>query len=101
MPPSHVPSRPALSTLPSFRTGMRGGNVLADGWCEQQRRRRLRFVWKEVHCSLVKQGDANLTKEGSGGMDLTFWVHRRVISPSGTTHIHPLHQIPVKYIEEA
>lgn len=67
--------------------------LIANGWIEQQRRSRMRTVWKEVLASLV---------EGrKPGEETTLWIQREVVNPTnGKTELEALHQIPVKWLQQ-
>ena len=66
--------------------------LLANGWVEQQRRSKMRTVWKEVLASLVEGRQP--------GEETTLWIQREVTH--AVTHkkeLEALHQIPVKWLE--
>lgn len=67
--------------------------LIANGWIEQQRRSKMRTVWKEVLASLV---------EGrKKGEETTLWIQRQVTNiQTNQTELEALHQIPVKWLEE-
>lgn len=67
--------------------------LIANGWIEQQRRSKMRTVWKEVLASLV---------EGRRpGEETTLWIQREVTSAlTGKTELEALHQIPIKWIQD-
>jgi hypothetical protein len=67
--------------------------LIANGWIEQQRRSKMRTVWKDVLASLV---------EGrKPGQETTLWIQREVFNAStGKTELEALHQIPVKWLED-
>ena len=66
--------------------------LVANGWIEQQRRSKMRTVWKEVLASLV---------EGrKPGEETTLWIQREIPSSSGKPELEALHQIPVKWLQE-
>lgn len=66
--------------------------VVANGWIEQQRRSKMRTVWKEVLASLV------LGRRP--GEETTLWIQRETIdAASGKKDLEALHQIPVKLLE--
>jgi hypothetical protein len=66
-------------------------SLIANGWIEQQRRSKLRVVWKEVLASLV---------EGrKPGEETTLWIQREYYSHStNKMELEALHQIPIKLI---
>lgn len=67
-------------------------NLIANGWIEQQRRSKMRTVWKEVLASLV---------EGRNGQETTLWIQREVFNAtSGKHELEALHQIPIKWLEQ-
>lgn len=78
---------------PSFQRPVNpNSNLVANGWIEQQRRSKMRVVWKEVLASLVLGRKA--TEE------TTLWIQRQVTSSSGRKELEALHQIPIKWLEE-
>jgi hypothetical protein len=100
---SHTPSdaprhnsdkKPLNSKKPPFqRPSNPSSALIANGWIEQQRRSKLRVVWKEVLASLV---------EGrKPGEDTTLWIQREYYSHStGKMELEALHQIPIKFLRE-
>eukprot|EP00980_Cylindrotheca_fusiformis_P029950 scaffold24083_cov196-Cylindrotheca_fusiformis.AAC.1 len=70
----------------------KSSSLVANGWIEQQRRSKMRTVWKEVLASLV---------EGRRpGEETTLWIQREVVDPAtGKKELEALHQIPVKLLE--
>jgi hypothetical protein len=84
----------AMDNKPSFqRPVSKNSALIANGWIEQYRRSKMRFVWKEVLASLV-QG----TKPGE---ETTLWIQREIFNPiSGRNELEALHQIPVKVLED-
>ena len=69
-------------------------NLIANGWIEQQRRSKMRVVWKDVLASLV---------EGRRpGEETTLWIQRQVVDPQTgkITGLEALHQIPMKWLED-
>jgi hypothetical protein len=66
--------------------------LIANGWIEQQRRSKMRVVWKEVLASLV---------EGrKPGEETTLWIQREVRNATtGKPELEALHQIPVKWLQ--
>jgi hypothetical protein len=69
-------------------------NLIANGWIEQQRRSKMRVVWKDVLASLV---------EGRRpGEETTLWIQRQVINQQTgkVTGLEALHQIPMKWLED-
>lgn len=66
--------------------------LIANGWIEQQRRSKMRTVWKDVLASLV---------EGRRpGEETTLWIQRQIINSQGTAELEALHQIPVKWLQD-
>lgn len=69
-------------------------NLIANGWIDQQRRSKMRVVWKDVLASLV---------EGRRpGEETTLWIQRQVIDPitGKVTGLEALHQVPMKWLED-
>ncbi|CAB9519267.1 expressed unknown protein [Seminavis robusta] len=67
--------------------------LIANGWLEQQRRSKMRFVWKEVLVSLVAGRKP--------GEETTLWVQRETVNPTtGQSGLEALHQIPVKGMQD-
>jgi len=69
-------------------------NLIANGWIDQQRRSKMRVVWKNVLASLV---------EGRRpGEETTLWIQRQVVDPSTgkVTGLEALHQVPMKWLED-
>lgn len=69
-------------------------NLIANGWIDQQRRSKMRVVWKDVLASLV---------EGRRpGEETTLWIQRQVVdSATGkVTGLEALHQVPMKWLED-
>ena len=66
-------------------------SLIANGWLEQQRRSKMRVVWKDVLASLVQ---GRTPQE-----ETTLWIQREV-THNGTTSLEALHQIPVKWLEK-
>jgi len=69
-------------------------NLIANGWIDQQRRSKMRVVWKDVLASLV---------EGRRpGEETTLWIQRQVINATTgkVTGLEALHQIPMKWLED-
>jgi hypothetical protein len=87
----HVAASPSSSLKPAFQRPVNNASTLiANGWIEQQRRSRMRVVWKEVLASLV---------EGrKPGEESTLWIQREVVNSKGKKELEALHQIPVKWI---
>ena len=82
----------AVSKRPPFqRPTNTSSSLLANGWIEQQRRSKLRVVWKEVLASLV---------EGrKPGEVTTLWIQREYFShTTNKNELEALHQIPIKLI---
>jgi hypothetical protein len=78
---------------PAFqRPKNKNSAVVANGWIEQQRRSKMRTVWKEVLGSLV-QGKRP-------GEETTLWIQRETVdATTGKKELEALHQIPVKLLE--
>lgn len=77
---------------PAFQRPVNPNSILiANGWIEQQRRSKMRVVWKDVLASLV---------EGrKPGEETTLWIQREVINAiSGKAELEALHQIPIKWL---
>jgi len=69
-------------------------NLIANGWIDQQRRSKMRVVWKDVLASLV---------EGRRpGEETTLWIQRQVVDPATgkVTGLEALHQVPMKWLED-
>ena len=68
--------------------------LLANGWLEQQRRSKMRVVWKDVLASLV---EGRTPKE-----ETTLWIQREVPGTGSNQkpQLEALHQIPVRWIEK-
>ena len=69
-------------------------NLIANGWIDQQRRSKMRVVWKDVLASLV---------EGrSPGEETTLWIQRQVLDATTgkVTGLEALHQVPMKWLED-
>lgn len=78
---------------PSFQRPINSNsNLIANGWIEQQRRSKMRVVWKEVLASLVSARKA--------GEETTLWIQRQVISQAGRAELEALHQVPMKWLED-
>ena len=88
------PSGPAKPGKPAFQRPTNPKSTLvANGWIEQQRRSKMRVVWKDVLCSLVEGRKA--TEE------TTLWIQREVTnSTTGKQELEALHQVPIKWLEE-
>ena len=82
-------------TKPCFQRPINpSSNLIANGWIDQQRRSKMRVVWKDVLASLV---------EGRRpGEETTLWIQRQVVSPQTgkVTGLEALHQIPMKWLED-
>ena len=78
---------------PSFQRPVNpNSNLIANGWISQQRRSKMRIVWKDILASLVegrKQGE-----------ETTLWIQRQIVSPGGKAELEALHQIPMKWLED-
>ncbi|KAL7471951.1 hypothetical protein ACHAXS_012267 [Conticribra weissflogii] len=83
------------SAKPCFQRPINpNSNLIANGWIDQQRRSKMRVVWKDVLASLV---------EGRRpGEETTLWIQRQVIDPQTgkVTGLEALHQIPMKWLED-
>ena len=84
----------AMDNKPSFQRPVHKNSALiANGWIEQHRRSKMRFVWKEVLASLVAGQKP--------GEETTLWIQREVYNDTtGRNELEALHQIPVKVLEE-
>jgi hypothetical protein len=82
-----------LRTKPAFQRPVNPtSSLVANGWIEQQRRSKMRFVWKEVLASLVQARKP--------GEETTLWIQREITNPvSGKRELEALHQIPVKLLQ--
>lgn len=67
-------------------------SLIANGWLEQQRRSKMRTIWKDVLASLV-QGR-------KPGEETTLWIQREVVDSAGVKSLEVLHQIPVKWVQD-
>jgi hypothetical protein len=94
-------SKSGTNSIPTIRTDkpafIRPSNpestLLANGWIEQQRRSKLRFVWKEVLASLVEGRKPN--------EETTFWIQREVTnSTTGKRELEALHKVPIRWLQE-
>ena len=57
--------------------------LIANGWIEQQRRSKMRTVWKDVLASLV---------EGrKPGEETTLWIQRQITNANGKPELEALH----------
>jgi hypothetical protein len=83
----HAQVKPAFQ-----RPNKKNSSLIANGWIEQQRRSKMRFVWKEVLASLV---------EGKRpGEETTLWIQREITNATtGKKELEALHQVPVKLLE--
>ena len=86
-----------ILTRPSFqRPTNKSSNLIANGWVLQQRRSKIRVVWKEVLASLVEARRP--------GEETTLWIQRETVDmASAGTHkgkklLQALHQIPMKWL---
>jgi len=78
---------------PSFQRPINSSsNLIANGWIEQQRRSKMRIVWKDVLASLVEGRKSS--------EETTLWIQRQVINASGQAELEALHQIPMKWVED-
>ena len=82
-----------FSVKPSFQRPINpNSNLIANGWISQQRRSKMRIVWKDILASLV---------EGrKPGEETTLWIQRQVTSSTGKAELEALHQIPMKWLED-
>lgn len=89
---SFAPATP--SNKPCFQRPINPkSNLIANGWIEQQRRSKMRVIWKDILASLVEGRKA---KE-----ETTLWIQRQVTNPAtGKQELEALHQIPMKWIED-
>lgn len=92
---SAAEDKPQQSLKPCFQRPINpSSNLIANGWIDQQRRSKMRVVWKDVLASLV---------EGRRpGEETTLWIQRQVIDPSTgkVTGLEALHQVPMKWLED-
>ena len=86
-----------ILTRPSFqRPTNKSSNLIANGWVLQQRRSKLRVVWKEVLASLVEARRP--------GEETTLWIQRETVDMAsvdahkGKKVLQALHQIPMKWL---
>lgn len=87
-PSANKPKRPCFQ-----RPLNSSSNLIANGWIEQNRRSRMRSVWKDILASLVEGRHA--------GEETTLWIQREVINTStGKPELEALHQIPMKWLED-
>jgi hypothetical protein len=86
--PSKPPAKPCF-----HRPNNPNSNLIANGWIEQQRRSKMRIVWKDILASLV---------EGRRpGEETTLWIQRQISNPAtGKAELEALHQIPMKWLED-
>jgi len=86
--PSGPPAKPCF-----HRPNNPNSNLIANGWIEQQRRSKMRIVWKDILASLV---------EGRRpGEETTLWIQRQITNAaSGRAELEALHQIPMKWLED-
>jgi len=88
-----APSEPKNKRPPFQRPINPSSTLIANGWLEQQRRSKMRVVWKEVLVSLVAGRRP--------GEETTLWVQRETTNPvTGTTGLEALHQIPIKGMQD-
>mmetsp|Transcript_18810 Transcript_18810/g.43743 ORF Transcript_18810/g.43743 Transcript_18810/m.43743 type:complete len:767 (+) Transcript_18810:96-2396(+) len=82
----------ARPSKPSFQRPVNPNSTLiANGWIEQQRRSRMRTVWKDILASLVEGRRPN--------EETTLWIQREVTNVQGKPELEALHQIPIKWLE--
>ena len=86
--PSRPPAKPCF-----HRPNNPNSNLIANGWIEQQRRPKMRIVWKDILASLV---------EGRRpGEETTLWIQRQITNAAtGKAELEALHQIPMKWLED-
>ena len=86
--PSRPPAKPCF-----HRPNNPNSNLIANGWIEQQRRSKMRIVWKDILASLV---------EGRRpGEETTLWIQRQITNATtGKAELEALHQIPMKWLED-
>jgi hypothetical protein len=93
--PSTTLSDPDRPAKPCFQRPINpSSNLIANGWIDQQRRSKMRVVWKDVLASLV---------EGRRpGEETTLWIQRQVMDPNTgkVTGLEALHQVPMKWLED-
>jgi hypothetical protein len=93
--PARVAHDSEKKSKPCFQRPINpNSNLIANGWIEQQRRSKMRVVWKDVLASLV---------EGRRpGEETTLWIQRQVVDPQTgkITGLEALHQIPMKWLED-
>jgi hypothetical protein len=88
----------ATSTIdtnrPSFqRPTNKDSPLIVNGWIEQYRRSKMRYVWKEVLASLVKGRNP--------GEETTLWIQREIFNPmTGRKELEALERIPLKIVED-
>ena len=88
---SFVPVRPGK--LAFQRPSNPESALLASGWIAQQRRSKLRVVWKDILATLV---EARKSTE-----ETTLWIQREITNSStGKRELEALHKIPIKWIQE-
>mmetsp|Transcript_425 Transcript_425/g.607 ORF Transcript_425/g.607 Transcript_425/m.607 type:complete len:695 (-) Transcript_425:1931-4015(-) len=89
----NVPAK-AMPGKPTFqRPSNHKSTMIANGWIEQQRRSKMRVVWKGVLVSLVKGRNS---KE-----ETTLWIQREISNATtGKRELEALHQVPMKWLEE-
>ena len=67
--------------------------LIANGWIEQQRRSKMRTVWKDVLASLVAGRKP--------GEETTLWIQREVTNAvTGKKELEALHQVPIKWLQD-
>lgn len=95
LPSNNAVTDPSKPARPCFQRPINpSSNLIANGWIDQQRRSKMRVVWKDVLASLV---------EGRRpGEETTLWIQRQVIdyATMKVTGLEALHQIPMKWLEE-
>ena len=93
--PTRLNNDPDKKSKPCFQRPINpNSNLIANGWIDQQRRSKMRVVWKNVLASLV---------EGRRpGEETTLWIQRQVVDPQTgkITELEALHQIPMKWLED-
>lgn len=82
-----------FANKPAFQRPINpNSNLIANGWISQQRRSKMRIVWKDVLASLVDGRKP--------GEETTLWIQRQVTSSNGRAELEALHQIPMKWLED-
>jgi len=89
-----LPTPASLNNKPCFQRPINPkSNLIANGWIEQQRRSKMRVVWKDILASLVEGRKPN--------EETTLWIQRQVTNAiTMNQELEALHQIPMKWIDE-